>query len=187
MEYIEFSKAFDSMNHTSLHEQLNIFCVGMCPLAWLEGILTRLRQRASIGSSLLCWVTVSSDVLQRQEGGPLLFSIFPNELPFVFRSKCLLLVDDLNLWSEIYSPKDTQLSQQELDALFAGSVDNALSINFISIGKAATLANYTIGGTPFPVAVTVKNVVAIDQDDLSTSKRMKVVATGTRKLWMLWR
>lgn len=73
-----------------------------------------------------------------------------NLIPSAFRSNCLLLADDLKQWREIKPSEDALL--QNMDALFARSVENALPIYAglylaMSIVKEAPVVIYTIGGT----------------------------------------
>lgn len=45
MVYVGFSEALESVNHTYLLERLRISFLGIGPLTWLEGFLTKHNQQ----------------------------------------------------------------------------------------------------------------------------------------------
>ena len=61
--------------------------------------------------------------------GPLLFSLFINDLPSIVRSPLVLFADDANIYHSIQSDEDYQLLQQDLDNLYKWSEDWQLCFN----------------------------------------------------------
>ena len=65
-------------------------------LKWLTSYLSERKQRVSISGSLSEWLTVTSCVPQGSILGPLLFSLYKNDLPLSTRfSKVAIFADDL--------------------------------------------------------------------------------------------
>ena len=81
--YFDFSKAFDSFPHTRLLLKLQAYGINSQLLSWFESFLTGRRQCVKINGVLSPWVQVSSGVPQGSRIGPLLFSLYVNELPSV--------------------------------------------------------------------------------------------------------
>jgi len=80
---LDMSKAFDSMDHNLLLVKLQD--VGASPLAlqWFRSYLTARYQVVTIGTASSERLQVASGVLQGSILGPLLFSIYMNDLPLV--------------------------------------------------------------------------------------------------------
>lgn len=74
----------------------------------------------------------------------------------------MLCADEFKLWLKINSPENAQILQQDLDAIFALSVEYSPAINItkclvMSIGNEALVAIYTIDGSPHPLAEIFKD------------------------------
>ena len=64
------------------------------------------------------WTTVTSGVPQGSVLGPLLFSLFVNDLPSIVRSPLVLFADAATIYHSIQSDEDYQLLEQDLDNLY---------------------------------------------------------------------
>ena len=73
---IDFSKAFDTVNHRMLFEKLNQVGISGQMLKWLEIYITGRRQQVKVGSKLSHIINVPSSVVQGSHPGPLLFVLF---------------------------------------------------------------------------------------------------------------
>ena len=129
--YIDFSKAFDSVPHTRLLIKLQAY--GICGdlYNWLCNYLTERKQQVVLNGESCSWTTVTSGVPQGSVLGPLLFSLFVNDLPSIVRSPLVLFADDANIYHSIQSDEDYQLLQQDLDSLYKWSKNWQLCFNVI--------------------------------------------------------
>lgn len=72
----DFSKAFDSVNHTLLLNQLAIFRLSYSVIDWFRTYLTDRSQYIRGPEGRSDWATVSAGVSQDLVLGPLLFALF---------------------------------------------------------------------------------------------------------------
>lgn len=116
--YIDFSKAFNRVDHNILIKTLNQLGIGNPLLSWLNSYLSNRHLFVSVlGSSSAAFVP-SSGVPQGAVLFPLLFALFVNSAPSVLRhAKLLMFADDIKLYLHINSISDCNLLQQDLNNL----------------------------------------------------------------------
>ena len=97
--FVDLSKAFDSINHCLLLQKLALYGFRDEPLEWFRNYLSGRRQRVAYGEEMSEWVNVRMGVPQGSILGPLLFTIFVNDLPAALsRSKVMLYADDTTVY-----------------------------------------------------------------------------------------
>ncbi len=120
--YLDFAKAFDSVNHRCLLHKLQMYGLDFSMLNWINAYLTNRRQRVIINSQHSSWKPVLSGVPQGSILGPLLFLLYINDLPSVTRTaKVALFADDVKCSKVITSVSDCRELQGDLDVIGAWS------------------------------------------------------------------
>ena len=92
---VDLSKAFDSVSHELLCNDLSDIGCDAFSLGWFRNYLTSRYQRVVIGDSTSPWLAVSKGVPQGSSLSPLLFNIFVRLLPHSCDGDVFQFADDL--------------------------------------------------------------------------------------------
>ena len=79
--YLDFRKAFDSINHSILLEKLHFYGVRGLAYKWFKSYLADRRQYVHINGTKFSLRMLSHSIPQGSNLGPLLFLIYINDLP----------------------------------------------------------------------------------------------------------
>ena len=95
---IDFSKAFDMVEHKILLEKLKHYGIRGPALKWLESYLNNRKQYVYLNGSESSTTTIDYGVPQGSILGPLLFLIYINDMPNLAEfAKFILYADDANI------------------------------------------------------------------------------------------
>jgi hypothetical protein len=127
--YTDFTKAFDQIDHNIIIKKLDMFGFSNKLIAFFESYLSSRQQYVHYhGVSSYPYAT-NSGVPQGSVLGPLIFTLFINDLPSVLDCEVLLYADDAKIFQTINSLSDADNLQRNLDRLNIWCTSNKLNLN----------------------------------------------------------
>lgn len=147
--YLDFSKAFDRVNHNVLLRKLATFDVPNNVLLWLRSYLSNRRQYVKLGENESADFLVNSGVPQGSHIGPTIFLALIDDLPSVVSVDVFLSMyaDDVRAAKTIKNQSDITTLQQSIDALRDWCNQNDLHLN---LEKCSVLALHRSRTIPQP-------------------------------------
>ena len=129
--FIFLSKAFDSISHKLLLYKLSCYGFGQGSLRWFQSYLEGRKQRVLYGRQTSDWSNVLSGVPQGSTLGPILFSLYVNDLPLCLNAcKIMLYADDITVYYYNHSiDKVKDVLSKDLAHLASWLVHNNLQLN----------------------------------------------------------
>ena len=114
---LDFSKAFDKVNHLKLLFKLSQHGVKGKTLNWIRAFLLGRTQAVVLEGESSSEVPVTSGVPQGSVLRPLLFLLYINDLPQNIQSQVRLFADDTAVYLTVNSPQYANTLQADLDTL----------------------------------------------------------------------
>ena len=116
---LDFRKAFDTPPHEFLKSKLCGYGIGRKTLRWIDSFLCYRTQRAVVNGETSGWTPVLSGVPQGTVLGPLLFSLYINDISKDIDSEIRLFADDCVCYREIRDTDDSLKLQKDIDKCWA--------------------------------------------------------------------
>jgi len=182
--YTDFSKAFDRLDHKILIQKLYDFGADFIPINWIASYLSTRQQCVRVAQACSYVFDLPSGVPQGSHLGPLLFTIFINDVIQCFKfSKCLMYADDLKIYACINSMIDTERLQDELDIFCSWSLRNKLPLNtdkckvisFCKSRLSCVEAPYVLLDTQISRVSNIRDLGVIFSSNLSFNKHMDYI------------
>ena len=130
--YLDFAKAFDSVNHDIiLHKLKTQYGIDGILLKFIANYLKDRGQCVTIGGKCSQMRSVLSGVPQGSILGPLLFVLFINDITDCVSNgtNIALYADDTKIWRTIESWHDYEILQKDIDSLYAWASENKMNFH----------------------------------------------------------
>ena len=204
--YLDYAKAFDSVDHELLMEKLRKYGISNKLLEWLQSFLRHRSQTVVVDKRSSYTAPVISGVPQGTVLGPLLFIIFINDISLLpLTSNIGIFADDTKITRRIEKSEQMADLQSDLNEILLWSKKNNMQLNedkfqFISHNYSSNMPilhslpftnshlHYTTteGNEVFPLS-SVRDLGVLISDDLSWSPHIRNIASSARTMvaWVL--
>ena len=150
---MDFSKAFDKVDHKRLLLKLHRFGINKDVISWIRSFLSNRTQRVVLDGEESDSCPVLSGVPQGSVLGPCLFLLYINDMPDMIQSNIRLFADDTIMYLTVSNQTNCQALQVDLTKLETWASEWLMAFNpnkceviQITNKKTPTLFSYTIHG-----------------------------------------
>ena len=184
--YLDFAKAFDKVPHYRLIQKLKAHGINGQVKSWIESWLRDREQRVHINGKYSEWKKVSSGVPQGSVLGPILFTLFINDIDNNVKSKILKFADDTKLYRMIRNEEDSKTLQCDIDRLYNWSLEWQMEFNVdkckvMHIGRNNTRHNYSMNGKFLLTTEYEKDLGVIIENNLSHGRNVASAANKANR------
>ena len=186
---LDFEKAFDTPPHELLKSKLFSYGIGGKTLKWIDSFLCFRQQRVVVNGVKSDWAPVLSGVPQGTVLGPLLFSLYINDISSDIESEIRLFADDCVCYREIKDEKDTMKLQRDIDRLGSwarkwGMRFQPVKCNMMQLTRKRIKkihASYTLEGTNLENVESIKYLGVTITSDLRWNTHVSNVCTKANR------
>ena len=121
--FIDFRKAFDTVDHKLLLRKLPIYGSSDAAVSWIKSYLSNRKQFVNLGNQSSELLPIKQGVPQGSIFGPVLFLLFVNDMPLnIFKSTMDIYADDTTIsssanWNEIPKRQEALLEDLVINPL----------------------------------------------------------------------
>ena len=185
--FLDFSKAFDKVPIARLLEKIAAHGIQGNILEWIKCWLTDRKQRVVLNGKFSTWMEVLSGVPQGSVLGPLLFTIFINDLDEAAVQASILrkFADDTKVGHEVLCSEDGEELQRVLDKLVEwtnvwGMAFNATKCKVMHMGNKNIKHKYRMEDHILEVTRSERDIGVIVQDNLKPTEQCTKAAKTAR-------
>ena len=186
---LDFEKAFDTPPHDLLKSKLFSYGIGGKTLKWIDSFLCFRNQRVVVNGVKSDWAPVLSGVPQGTVLGPLLFSLYINDISSDIESEIRLFADDCVCYREIKGGEDTIKLQRDIDRLGSwarkwGMRFQPVKCNMMQLTRKRIKkihASYTLEGTDLENVESIKYLGVTITSDLRWNTHVSNVCTKANR------
>ena len=147
---IDFSKAFDMVDHDLLLVKLDHYGIRGTAHAWIKSYLSERKQKVALNNKFSSTLDMRYGVTQGSILGPLFFIIYINDIPNICEiAKFILYADDAN----IFLSGNTILEIEKKIEILSRNLENWVNLNGLALNVKKTnfmiFANKKIHEVPF--------------------------------------
>lgn len=189
--YLDFAKAFDTVDHGILLSKLTAYGVSGNLFSWFKDYLNGRLQRVVIKGAASDWSPITSGVPQGSILGPLLFVIFINDLPDILPPEVTsaLCADDTKVHGTIKSTHDCEIMQSALTNLNNWSninnirfKDSKCKVLTVTRKKTPIMFDYYLNVTQLQRVYTEKDLGITITSKLSWSTHIDSIISKANKM-----
>lgn len=183
--YLDFEKAFDSVNHRLLLQKMRAYNIAQNICDWTEVFLKDRTFSVKVREAVSSPAIPTSGVPQGTVLGPLLFLIYVNDLTVRLDSTCLLFADDVKVISTLSN--GSQL-QRDLNTINAWSKKWDLPLNpakCVTLTSNPLREDLTIDDQKLAESGTVKDLGIVLNNSFTPSAQCAEAASKARKILFL--
>ena len=188
---LDFSKAFDTVNHVLLLEKLKILGFQEDALKWVNSYLSNRKQKVKTDQEQSDWIDIINGVPQGSILGPLLFTILVSDIRrYIYNGSYHAYADDLQLYYPM-KPRDANenipLVNEDLERISEYCHRSALRLNegkcyYMFVGSRPAiksineipLTNISINNKPIKRVEHVRNLGLTYDEILSWRKHVNL-------------
>jgi hypothetical protein len=186
--YLDFAKAFDRVPHQRLLTKLYSLGIRGLIWDWIADFLSHRKQRVIINNECSAWSDVISGIPQGSVLGPILFTIFINDIPVDISSSIKIFADDTKIYNNAHF---SNLIQSDLDTLSRWSNKWLLPFNVdkckvLHYGKNNLNHEYLMSGNIVSAGPSMKDLGVIFQDNIHFDQHIsKVTSLASSRLGII--
>jgi hypothetical protein len=124
--FIDYSKAFDHVDHKTVLSKMKVFGIDPPLLKWMHSFLLNRQQRVKVGNAFSKWTTMNGGMPQGTWLGPYVFLILIDDLRTIMPT--VKFVDDVTV-TEIINLHSSSQMQTAADQISEWSQRNLMNIN----------------------------------------------------------